>query len=1060
MYTSDGENGVTLAVHGKLSILEASLRRKPLPLHAYILMGALSDIRPVRKNKREKCSPETYNKKCLTHNTKIRHYKTVLKPVVLYTAETLFLNADKGLLGELEKKERKIIREIPGSNYKNGVHQKRSNKEVYSRTEKIAETIFKRRARIYGHLKRMEENRLTKKKKKDSDTWDKPRRSTQKKKRCGAHWIEERKQVHSQRMRDKREQKKAKSLPNSRGLNNRLYCGLGSAAVRHVPRSGEVWMLEREASMEQRPNEGAGEMGDPRKNPPTSGIIGHDSHLPKSDVSMTCVHGDAACQCHISIPSVTSLQLRILQWSAHPRTSYKLYTPTMYYLGSRLVLSKYNDSSPLNSTLLEISAYLRNFLRKCTVYIRKGNPHRIPFGFKLRGRTMPILHDTFFAIVTRKLSFLRHVSKQQIFLFVSKLIVSERLAVVFPREGKYKQGLPDNTDVLNASKIRDLSSLALGTSQKRSSMIISAFGSIGTIADVTVKSVSSGRRPNTDTPKTLPTSCGAVGLRRGRFWVRILGKARVCCENMSAVMKPESLDCKKKSTIGEIHEDWPHRFTTVNYTRSANKKPEMNNTEKTGRIHNVQNSSETRRPSILRTRSTAVNYGERHGWSAGREEKHAFQLFLAIKRIGIPTSFADIYDCCNTVPFYLVHGPPYDISRPRRHSTAWGSTIPLRVMVRWMKNAHLTQTMHALPKLSSETKINQLVNDCKSIKKQQLLLWQTWQTFVIAEGNASGYLAPTQLPRAVIGDPLCSLLFLERCARGWLSPSGNPVNADSGETCWRHRPPLPARVSDTFSDDARMFWWDWLTPQRSATHHATAGVFDGGRLTKASEVFVALMDERRFFGLRFYSGGPRYSRRRITVTKCTLKHTADMEQFAGKPVYVFTLYTTASCDSHKESIQGNSRPTLQCSFMTRLKYGRATTRYEEPKNSSHPTALKFSKTHLYTPRKRIPKKKYIWIQRRGGGGYIKHGIRLHMWKNIFERILSGVCCDQVASTSQVSRVTMSRISRTTSLQCIEWLSRRGREPPHNGVLIPCDEAGELAQTTGPPYCSRYALLTA
>ncbi|KAJ8891076.1 hypothetical protein PR048_010585 [Dryococelus australis] len=38
-------------------------------------------------------------------------------------------------------------------------------------------------------------------------------------------------------------------------------------------------------SMEQRRNEGAGEMGDPRENPPTNGIVRHDSHMKKSGVT-------------------------------------------------------------------------------------------------------------------------------------------------------------------------------------------------------------------------------------------------------------------------------------------------------------------------------------------------------------------------------------------------------------------------------------------------------------------------------------------------------------------------------------------------------------------------------------------------------------------------------------------------------------------------------------------------------------------------------------------------------------------------------------------------------
>lgn len=33
-----------------------------------------------------------YNKKCLSLNAKIRHYKTVIKPTMLYASETLALN--------------------------------------------------------------------------------------------------------------------------------------------------------------------------------------------------------------------------------------------------------------------------------------------------------------------------------------------------------------------------------------------------------------------------------------------------------------------------------------------------------------------------------------------------------------------------------------------------------------------------------------------------------------------------------------------------------------------------------------------------------------------------------------------------------------------------------------------------------------------------------------------------------------------------------------------------------------------------------------------------------
>lgn len=189
-----------------------------------------------------------YNKKCLSQNTKIRHYETVLKPVVIYASETLFLNANKGLLEELEKKERRIIRGILGSNYKNGVHQKKSNNEVYSKIVKITETIRKRRASFYGHLKRMDGNRLTKNifdffdskttttmpwfkntkedlqmmQIKPEDAFDRQffrkklltnglHRDEQLKRRHGVLWSEKRKQAHSQKMKEFWARKKAKS---------------------------------------------------------------------------------------------------------------------------------------------------------------------------------------------------------------------------------------------------------------------------------------------------------------------------------------------------------------------------------------------------------------------------------------------------------------------------------------------------------------------------------------------------------------------------------------------------------------------------------------------------------------------------------------------------------------------------------------------------------------------------------------------------------------------------------------------------------------------------------
>ena len=52
---------------------------------------------------------DIYNKTCISKNTKIRHYSTVVKPECLYASECLALNYN---LDKLEILERRIIRKI------------------------------------------------------------------------------------------------------------------------------------------------------------------------------------------------------------------------------------------------------------------------------------------------------------------------------------------------------------------------------------------------------------------------------------------------------------------------------------------------------------------------------------------------------------------------------------------------------------------------------------------------------------------------------------------------------------------------------------------------------------------------------------------------------------------------------------------------------------------------------------------------------------------------------------------------------------------------------------
>lgn len=103
---------------------------------------------------------EVYNKRSMSFKAKLRHYNTVIRPEALYAVECLAMNK-KGLSEKLEAKERKILRRILGPIKENGEYRKRHNHELYLHMEKITDTIRKRRIMFYGHLARMEKDRLT-----------------------------------------------------------------------------------------------------------------------------------------------------------------------------------------------------------------------------------------------------------------------------------------------------------------------------------------------------------------------------------------------------------------------------------------------------------------------------------------------------------------------------------------------------------------------------------------------------------------------------------------------------------------------------------------------------------------------------------------------------------------------------------------------------------------------------------------------------------------------------------------------------------------------------------
>lgn len=188
-----------------------------------------------RLQKAYKLTWNHYNKKSISVNAKLRHYKTVVLPEALYAAETTVIHGHTKIR-EIEKQERKILRKIYGPVFREGIWIKRPTREIYKEIETITDTIRKRRMKFYGHVSRMNQNRLTRRifeiasKSKNKTKWiteteadikelgitqdnlnnrEQFRNIIQKhtlkqehtKNRIGKKWSEERKREHSERMK-------------------------------------------------------------------------------------------------------------------------------------------------------------------------------------------------------------------------------------------------------------------------------------------------------------------------------------------------------------------------------------------------------------------------------------------------------------------------------------------------------------------------------------------------------------------------------------------------------------------------------------------------------------------------------------------------------------------------------------------------------------------------------------------------------------------------------------------------------------------------------------------
>ena len=104
-----------------------------------------------------------FRNRLLSRATKIRLYKTLIRPVVTYGAETWAMTKEEEQAVLIF--ERKIFRRIYGPKYEDGEWKSRTNRELeeMSKGEYIVKWIKGQKISWLGHLERMEEDRMPKK---------------------------------------------------------------------------------------------------------------------------------------------------------------------------------------------------------------------------------------------------------------------------------------------------------------------------------------------------------------------------------------------------------------------------------------------------------------------------------------------------------------------------------------------------------------------------------------------------------------------------------------------------------------------------------------------------------------------------------------------------------------------------------------------------------------------------------------------------------------------------------------------------------------------------------
>jgi hypothetical protein len=119
--------------------------------------------RKVKGNKAYNANAKLIKSKLLKRNTKMKIYKTIIRPVITYSSETWTLTAKDE--NNLRIFERQILRKISGPVNINNIQRIRNNKEIDKLIEgaDIVRIIKGQRIKWLGHIQRMDQARPTKK---------------------------------------------------------------------------------------------------------------------------------------------------------------------------------------------------------------------------------------------------------------------------------------------------------------------------------------------------------------------------------------------------------------------------------------------------------------------------------------------------------------------------------------------------------------------------------------------------------------------------------------------------------------------------------------------------------------------------------------------------------------------------------------------------------------------------------------------------------------------------------------------------------------------------------